>query len=123
YLVDALRFGGGPEASKDIAEQLVPYTRDAPITRPEVYEDAKRRVRAQAEGKGEASARREIEHALLVGQDVVHLKGDYLQVGQVAFRISEVREYALRGANLPLTGGRLLQAPAGLRRVAARERS
>jgi hypothetical protein len=44
----------------------------------------------------------------------VFLRNDYLQVGQVAFRITEVREYALRGANLPLTGGRLLQAAMGL---------
>ncbi|HMG53003.1 MAG TPA: hypothetical protein VK601_05970, partial [Kofleriaceae bacterium] len=106
----ALHVADGPEAAKGVAEQLAPYTRDAPITRPEVYEDAKRRMRAQAEGKGELSARRELEHALLVGADVVYLRGDYLQVGQVAFRISEVREYALRGQNLPLTGGRLLQA-------------
>ena len=113
----------GPEAAKGIAEQLAPYTRDAPITRPEVYEDAKRRVRAQAEGRGEASARRELENALLVGADVVHLKNDYLQVGSVQFRISEVREYALRGANLPLTGGRLLQAAMGLLVVAAEERA
>jgi hypothetical protein len=119
----ALHVADGPEAAKGVAEQLAPYTRDAPITRPEVYEDAKRRMRAQAEGKGEISARRELEHALLVGADVVHLKGDYLQVGQVAFRISEVREYALRGANLPLTGGRLLQAAMGLLVVAAEERA
>jgi hypothetical protein len=119
----ALHVADGPEAAKGIAEQLAPYTRDAPITRPEVYEDAKRRMRAQAEGKGELSARREIEHALLVGADVVYLRGDYLQVGQVAFRISEVREYALRGANLPLTGGRLLQAAMGLLVVAAEERA
>jgi len=119
----ALHVADGPEAAKGIADQLAPYTRDAPITRPEVYEDAKRRMRAQAEGKGEASARREIEHALLVGADVVYLRGDYLQVGQVAFRISEVREYALRGANLPLTGGRLLQAAMGLLVVAAEERA
>ena len=119
----ALHVADGPEAAKGIAEQLAPYTRDAPITRPEVYEDAKRRMRAQAEGKGEASARRELEHALLVGADVVYLRGDYLQVGQVAFRISEVREYALRGANLPLTGGRLLQAAMGLLVVAAEERA
>jgi hypothetical protein len=119
----ALHVADGPEAAKSISEQLAPYTRDAPITRPEVYEDAKRRVRAQAEGRGEASARREIEHALLVGADVVYLRGDYLQVGQVAFRISEVREYALRGANLPLTGGRLLQAAMGLLVVAAEERA
>src|SRR3954464_1836816 len=119
----ALHVADGPEAAKGISEQLVPYTRDAPITRPEVYEDAKRRMRAQAEGRGEASAKREIEHALLVGADVVYLRGDYLQVGQVAFRISEVREYALRGANLPLTGGRLLQAAMGLLVVAAEERA
>src|SRR5262249_26967240 len=79
----ALHVADGPEAAKRISEQLAPYTRDAPITRPEVYEDAKRRMRAQAEGKGEASARREIEHALLVGTDVVFVHGDNLQVGQV----------------------------------------
>jgi hypothetical protein len=119
----ALHVADGPEAAKGIAEQLAPYTRDAPITRPEVYEDAKRRMRAQAEGKGEASARRELENALLVGADVCYLRGDYLQVGQVAFRIGEVREYALRGQNLPLTGGRLLQAAMGLLVVAAEERA
>lgn len=119
----ALHVADGPEAAKSIADQLAPYTRDAPITRPEVYEDAKRRMRAQAEGRGEASARRELENALLVGSDVVYLRGDYLQVGQVAFRIGEVREYALRGANLPLTGGRLLQAAMGLLVVAAEERA
>lgn len=119
----ALHVADGPDAAKRIAEQLAPYTRDAPITRPEVYEDAKQRIRAQAEGKGEESARREIEHALLVGSDVVYLHGDYLQVGQTAFRIGEVREFALRGANLPLSNGRLLQAAMGLLVVAAEERA
>ena len=119
----ALHVADGPEAAKQIADQLAPYSRDAPITRPEVFEDAKRRMRAQAEGKGEASAKRDIENALLVGTDVVYLRGEYLQVGQVAFRITEVREYALRGANLPLTGGRLLQAAMGLLVVAAETRA
>jgi hypothetical protein len=119
----ALHVADGPEAAKSISEQLAPYTRDAPITRPDVYEDAKRRVHAQAEGKGEASAQREIESALSVGNDVVFLRGDFLMVGQIAFRISEVREFALRGANLPLTGGRLLQAAMGLLVVAASGRA
>jgi hypothetical protein len=119
----ALHVADGPEAAKGIAEQLAPYTRDAPITRPEVYEDAKRRMRAQAEGKGSATARRELASALHVGNEVVHLHGDYLMVGQISFRITEVREYALRGANLPLTGGRLLQAAMGLLVVAAEERA
>jgi hypothetical protein len=121
----ALHVADGPEAAKTISEELAPYTRDAPITRGDVYEDAKRRMRAQAEGKGEASARRELENALLVGADVVALQGDYLAVGNGGnkFRISEVREYALRGANLPLAGGRLLQAAMGLLVVAAEERA
>jgi hypothetical protein len=119
----ALHVADGPEAAKSISDQLAPYTRDAPITRPEVYEDAKRRMRAQAEGKGEASARRELEQALLVGSEIVALRGAHLTVGQISFPIGEVREYALRGANLPLTGGRLLQAAMGLLVVAAEERA
>jgi hypothetical protein len=119
----ALHVADGPEAAKGISDQLAPYTRDAPITRPEVYEDAKRRMRAQAEGHGAASARRELEHALLVGDQIVHKHDDVLQVGAKTFRIAEVREFALRGANLPLDGGRLLQAAMGLLVVAAEERA
>jgi hypothetical protein len=119
----ALHIADGPEAAKGIADQLAPYTRDAPITQPEVYEDAKRRMRAQAEGRGDAAAKRELEHALLVGSDVVHKKDEHLVVGKATFRIAEVREYALRGANLPLHGGRLLQAAMGLLVVAAEERA
>jgi hypothetical protein len=120
----ALHVADGPEAAKGISEQLAPYTRDAPITRPEVYEDAKRRMRAQAEGKGDAAAKREIVHALLVGTDVVTMEGEMLKVGaDQRYRIAEVREYALRGANLPLPGGRLLQAAMGLLVVAAEERA
>ena len=119
----ALHIADGPEAAKTINEQLTPYTRDAPITRPEVYEDAKRRMRAQAEGRGDSAARREVESALSVGSDIVTLEGDFLKVGTQAYRISEVREYALRGANLPLTNGRLLQAAMGLLVVAAEERA
>ena len=121
----ALHVADGPEAAKSIAEQLAPYTRDAPITRPEVYEDAKRRMRAQAEGRGEATAKRELEQALLVGTEVVSLdrNAGRLNVGMISFPVGEVREYALRGANLPLTGGRLLQAAMGLLVVAAEERA
>jgi len=119
----ALHVADGPDAAKQIMEQLQPYTRDAPITRPEVYEDAKRRMRAQAEGKQEASAKRDLESALLVGADVVYLNGDWLHVGGSTFRVSEVREHALRGANLALQGGRLLQAAMGLLVVAASGRA
>lgn len=119
----ALHVIDGPDAAKRIADELSPYTREAPITRAEVYEDARRRLHAQAQGKRGASVRRELQSALVIGADVVHVNGDFLQVGTVAFRIDEVREYALRGANLPLPGGRLLQAAMGLLVVAAEDRA
>ena len=119
----ALHVADGPGPAKRIKDQLAPYTRQAPISRPEVYEDARRRLRTQLEGKNE-SARREVRGGLTVGRDVVEVRGDFLQVGeQKAFRLSQVREYALRGANLPLPGGRLLQAAMGLLVVAADERA
>ena len=59
---------------------------------------------------------------LLVGRDPVLQRGDRIQVGDVAFRLDEVREYALQGANLPLPGGRLLQAAMAMLVVAAAER-
>ena len=122
-LEGALHVVDGPESAKRVADQLAPYTREAPITRPEVYEDAQRRLRAQASGAAGSTLRRELERGLVVGADVVHVAGEFLQVGSVAFRLDEVREYALRGANLPLPGGRLLQAAMGLLVVAAEERA
>jgi hypothetical protein len=119
----ALHVADGPEAAKRIADRLAPYTRSAPIGRPEVYEDAKRRLSAGLGGDGGRAARKEIDRALAVGADTVHVTGGFLQVGQIAFRIDEVREYALRGANLALPGGRFLQAAMGLLVVAAEERS
>ncbi|MCG8421311.1 MAG: hypothetical protein MJE77_25615 [Proteobacteria bacterium] len=120
----ALHVADGPDAAKRIADQLAPYTREAPITRPDVYEDARRRLQAQSQGQNHASVRRELERALVVGADVVCVKDDeFLEVGTETFRISEVHEYALRGANLPLPGGRLLQAAVGLLVVAAEKRA
>jgi hypothetical protein len=120
----ALHIADGPDAAKRIADHLQPYTRQAPITRPDVYEDARRRLYAQARGpRTSAEVRREVDRGLMVGQDVVHVAGDFLQVGPVAFRIDEVRDYAQHGANLPLPGGRLLQAALGLLVVAAGERA
>jgi hypothetical protein len=118
----ALHVADGPDAAKRIADQLTPYTREAPITRPEVYEDARRRLSNQVEGKL-PSTRRELERGLRVGDDIVSVSSGFLNVGSVAFRIEEVREYAVRGANLPLPGGRLLQAAMGLLVVAAEERA
>ena len=118
----ALHVADGAEAAKRLADRLAPFTREAPITRPDVYEDARRRLGAQIEGRTDR-ARRELERGLLVGDDVVSVADGYLTVGSVAFRIEEVRDYAVRGANLPLPGGRLLQAAMGLLVVAADERA
>ena len=118
----ALHVADGAEAAKRVADQLAPYSRDAPITRPEVYEDARRRLGDQVEGR-KNRARRELERGLRVGDEVVSVSDEYLSVGQVAFRVDEVRDYAVRGANLPLPGGRLLQAAMGLLVVAADERA
>ncbi len=118
----ALHVVDGPDSAKRIADSLAPYTREAPITRPEVYEDARLRLQAQAQGNHDV-VRKEIEHGLVVGADVVKVAGNFLHVGEVAFRIEEVRDYALRGANLPLPGGRLLQAAMGLLVVAAEDRA
>lgn len=119
----ALHVADGPEAAKRVADHLKPFTRDAPITRPEVYEDARRRLQSHASGTSRAELRRrELDKGLMVGQDVVEVSGEFLQVGTVAFRIDEVRDYAQHGANLPLPGGRLLQAAMGLLVVAAEER-
>lgn len=119
----ALHVADGPDAAKRIADQLSPYTRTAPITRPEVYEDAKRRLYVQSQGIQDDSLERELHNGLLVGSDVVHVKGNYLQVGDQPFALEDVREYALRGANLPLPNGRMLQAALGLLVVAAEERA
>jgi hypothetical protein len=118
----ALHVVDGPDAAKRVCDQLSPYTRDAPIARPEVYEDARRRLQAGVGGDARA-ARREVDRALAVGNETVHVAGGFLQVGSIGFRIDEVRDYALRGANLALPGGRFLQAAMGLLVVAADERA
>jgi hypothetical protein len=45
------------------------------------------------------------------------------QVGKLAFRLREVEEYALQGANLPLSDGGLLQAAMAMLVVAAEKRA
>ncbi|MEZ4400428.1 MAG: hypothetical protein R3B06_10440 [Kofleriaceae bacterium] len=119
----ALHVADGPDAAKRIADQLAPYTRSAPITRPEVYEDARRRLAVGVSGDRARLARREIDRALAIGTDTVSVAGPYLQVGTISFRVDEVRDFALRGANLALPGGRFLQAAMALLVVAADERS
>jgi hypothetical protein len=60
---------------------------------------------------------------VFVDEVPVRHRGEYLQVGPSAYRISEVREYAVHGANIPLGNGGLLQAATALLVVAASERN
>jgi hypothetical protein len=112
----------GSAAAVKIVDELAPYTRAAPITRPDVYEDARRRLRAQAQGKTQA-ARRDIVGRLTVGDELVRVDEGHLFVGNKGFRIEDVREYALRWGNLPLGGGRFLQAALGLLIIEAERRA
>jgi hypothetical protein len=114
-----LHVADGVKAARAIAEQLAPYTREVPITRADVYEDARRRLDVQMGGK----KAEDDDRGLFVGSDLVSVERDKLIVGEDIFPVSVVREYALRGANLPLEGGRRLQAAMGLLVVAAHERA
>ena len=118
----ALHVADGPEAAKRIADTLSQYSRSAPINRPEVYQDAKRRLQEQAAGRVE-TGQHDAGKGLRVGDEKVVVSVDYLNLGSVPFPIHEVLEFALRGGNLPLPGGRLLQAAMGLLVVAADERA
>ena len=93
----ALYIADGPEAVRGIVQQAAPLLRSAT--------DAD-------------------HNAFVLVDDVpVRHRGEYLQVGPSAYRISEVREYAVHGANIPLGNGHLLQAATALLVVAASERN
>ena len=119
----ALHVADGADAAKRLADQLTPYTREAPITTPEAYEDARRRLHSSAHGNSVSSNATQSQRGLHVGGEVVRVEEGYLIVGTESFAIDDVRDFALRGANLPLPGGRLLQAAMGLLVVAAEKRA
>jgi hypothetical protein len=95
----AIYVADGPEAVEGVIRDAAPCTREA--------------------GHATAVA---LEEVLIVGADPVLQRGDYIQIGSLAFRIDEVTEYAMHGANLPLSGGRLIQAAMALLVVAAARR-
>ena len=116
----ALRIADGANAARYISERLAPYTRSAPISQPDVYEDAKRRLEAAISQQNERLATTS-RAALLFGDQVVSASDDILYVGDFACLISDVKSYASVSAALPLPGG-AMQAALGLLIVAARQR-
>lgn len=118
----ALHIADGARAAADLAARLAPYTRRAPITSADVYEDARRRVAAAVE-RASAPASPALAGALTIGADEVAVQDGLLCVGETTFTVDQVRDLAMRGANLALPGGRLLQAAVGLLVVAAADRA
>jgi hypothetical protein len=113
----ALAIADGSAAVHRIVERLFPYTRRAPIRQAEVFEDAMRRLDAW---RVDPPAVRPPE--VIVGGEFVVARGDFIQIGAWAFRISEVRDYAMCGANIPLPDGSVLQAALALVVVAVSAR-
>ena len=89
----------GTDAARHIVDELAPYTRRGPLATAAAYRDAKRRI-----GRGGGV------YEVTVDEEPLRVTGEHVRVGRVAFRMSEVCEYAEAGANLPLPGGKLLQA-------------
>jgi hypothetical protein len=116
-LTVAIHVADGPRPAARIVELLAPFTRHAPITRAEVYEDAKRRLMAHEAGRVHACG-----SAALVAEDAITVQGDYLIVGRAAFRRTDVSNYAAAGWNLPLPTGGVLQAAIGMLILRAQQR-
>ena len=107
-------------ASKDtiheLAEGLAAYTRSAPITQQDVYEDARRRLATI----GEKDAR--MAPSLFYGNDPVLVSDEIVYVGEFACTLSDAKWYASLGAELPLSNG-VMQAGLVMLVVAARKRT
>ena len=114
--VVALRIIGTEGSAYELAAALAPYTRSAPITQREVYEDAKRRLA----GIGEEDER--LASSLFFGSDPVRVSNEIVYVGEFACTLSDTERYASVGAALPIANG-ALQAGLVLLVIAARKRS
>lgn len=113
----ALTITRGVGGARDIAERLFPYTRSAPITQAEVYEDAKRRLEA-ANSRESYRA----EPALFFGSEGVYASDEILYIGDFRCLISDVERYEALGAVIPLPNGGGMQAALAMLVVAARQR-
>lgn len=96
----AIYIADGPDAVAEIVRQARPFTRET----------------AQLE------AGTDRDPVLFIGGQPLLQRGEYLCLRDRAFRIGEVRDYALQGANVPLADGGQLQAALALIVVATEER-
>jgi len=114
----SINIADGPIDAKAVADRLVSYTREAPITRSDTYEDAKRRLRSR-DGTTEIA---ETDYNLLVADDRVSVAGDNVTVGDTIITLMDLQERAMRRETLMLSRGGRLQAALALLIVAAERR-
>jgi len=102
--VDDMRFGivmAGEEDARRVAEALAPFTRSAPITSPEAYEYAKRRLAlAKSRSRDQAAA-------LFFGEDSAYVSDECLYIGDFVCLIDDVVRYSEAAAALPLPKGKM----------------
>ena len=112
----SLAIADGVAASRQLVDQLAPYTRGGAITRPDVYARAELRLWAYAVGTKPPMLR--------VGNDVVSTPDNHdVYVGDSRVELSRVYDDAIEGMNIRLPDGGLMQAALGLLVVAARYRT
>src|ERR1041385_8902520 len=97
--VIALRITGEEGTVYELAERLAPYTRSAPITQQDVYEDARRRLARIAETDERMAPR------LFFGSDPVRVSDEIVYIGEFACTLSDAARYSRVGAALPLPNG------------------
>jgi hypothetical protein len=114
--VIALRITGERITAYELAEQLAPYARSAPITQQDVYEDARRRL-ARIADKDERMA-----PWLFFGSYPVRVSDEIIYIGEFACTIFDAERYARVGGELPLPNGRM-QAGLVILVIAARKRT
>ncbi len=110
---------GGLGAANRIAESLSPYTRTAEITTQQVYQNAKRRLRASQTSKGHPE---KSSAGVSLGGKMVTVADNHLVIGGARFAVETIKQYAKKGKNIRLPQGELLQAALALLVIAAKER-
>lgn len=114
-----LHVAEGAESVGEIVRRLQPYTREASIGTPDVYEDARRRLRPRTD----SSDCLKTDYNLMVGDDRVVIKRDGLiKVGQTWLKLEHVEEQAARGETVVFPNGAPLQVALVLLVVAAEQR-
>jgi len=108
----------GPTAARNIAQDLALFTRTAPITRVEAYDDAKRRLELTRRGRTENGAL-----VLFVGDKDVYASADWIYIGDVRVcSIEELIDRAEQGKAIQM-GGHVVRAAIVLLLLAAKRRA